>query len=55
MKEVEVITIVIGALGTATKDFKRWVEKTGFQLLVEMLQKPCFLETAIIRKVLDMK
>ena len=56
MKEVEVTPIVIGALGTVTQDFKRWMEKTGLQLLVEMLQKSCLLGTArIIRKVLDMK
>ena len=56
MKEVEVIPVVIGALETITKDFKKWIEKTGLQLTVEELQKPCLLGTArIIREVLDMR
>ena len=56
MKEVEVVPVVIGALGIVKKDFKKRVEKTGLQLTVEQLQKPCLLGTArIIRKVLDMR
>ena len=56
MKEVEVVPMVIGALGTITKDFKKWIKKTGLQLAVEQLKKPCLLGTArIIRKVLDMR
>ena len=56
MKDVEVIPVVIGALGTATKQFKKWIQKLDLEITVEMLQKPCLLGTArIIRKVLDMK
>ena len=56
MRKVEVITVVIGALGTVTKHFEKWIEKLDLDLTIEALQKPCLLETAkIIRKVLDMK
>ena len=56
MKDVEVIPIVIGTLGTVTKQFEKWIQKLDLEITVEMLQKPCLLGTArIIRKVLDMK
>ena len=56
MRKVEVIPVVIGALGTVTKHFEKWVEKLHLDLTIEALQKPCLLVTArIIRKVLDMK
>ena len=56
MKEVEVIPVVVGALGTVAMGLKGWIEKMGLKLTVEELQKPCLLGTArIIRKVLDMK
>ena len=56
MKDVEVIPVVIGALGTVTKQFEKWIQKLDLEITVEMLQKPCLLGTArIIRKVLDMK
>ena len=56
MKKVDVIPVVIGALGTVTKNFDKWLEKLELDLTVEMLQRPCLLGTArIIRKVLDIK
>ena len=56
MRKVEVIPIVIGALGTVTKHFEKWIEKLDLDLTIETLRKPCLLGTArIIRKVLDMK
>ena len=56
MKDVEVIPLVIGALGTVTKQFEKWIQKLDLEITVEILQKPCLLGTArIIRKVLDMK
>ena len=56
MKDVEVIPVVIGALGTVTKQFEKWIQKLDLEITVEMLQKPYLLGTArIIRKVLDMK
>ena len=56
MKDVEVIPVVIGELGTVAKQFQKWIQKMDLEIPVEMLQKPCLLGTArIIRKVLDMK
>ena len=56
MKDVEVIPVVIGALGTVTKQFEKWIQKLDLEITVEMLQKLCLLGTArIIQKVLDMK
>ena len=52
----KIIPVAIGALGTATKHFEKWIEKLDFDLTIEALQKPCLLGTArVIRKVLDMK
>ena len=56
MKDVEVIPVVIGALGTVTKQFEKWIQKLDLEITAEMLQKSCSLGTArTIRKVLDMK
>ena len=56
MKVVEVIPVVIGALGTVAKQFEKWIQKLDLEITVEMLQKPCLHGTArIIREVLDMK
>ena len=56
MKDVQFIPVVIGALGTVTKQFEKWIQKLHLEITVEMLQKPCLLGTArIIRKVLDKK
>ena len=43
MKDVEVIPVVIGALGTVTKQFEKWIQKLDLETTVEMLQKPCLL------------
>ena len=56
MRKVEVIPVVIGALGTVTKRFEKWIEKLGLDLTIEAIQKPLLLGTVrLIRKVLDMK
>ena len=56
MRKVGVIPVVIGALGTVTKHFEKWIEKVDLDLTIEALQNSCLLGTArIIRKVLDMK
>ena len=56
MRTVEVIPVVIGALGTVTKYFEIWIENLDLDLTVEALQKPCLLGTVrMIRKVLDVK
>ena len=39
MKKVDVIPIVIGALGAVTKDFDKLLKKLELDLTVEMLQK----------------
>ena len=39
IKKVEVIPVIIGALGTVSKDFSTWIEKINFDLTVEMLLK----------------
>ena len=52
----QVILVVIGALGTVTKHFEKWIEKLDMDLTIEALQKPCLLGTLrIIRKVFDIK
>ena len=48
MKDVEVIPVVIGALGTVTKQFEKWIQKLDLEITFEMLQKPCLLGTARI-------
>ena len=56
MRKVGVIPVVIGALGTVTKHFEKWIEKLDLDLTIEALQKPRLFGTArIIRKVLDIK
>ena len=45
----------IGALGSVTKGFNRWIEKLGITLNVGVMQKAALLGTArILRKVLEM-
>lgn len=55
---VEVVPIVIGALGSVTKKFDAWIEKLGIRLEREKIgsiQKTTFLGTVrIMRKVLEM-
>ena len=48
--------VVIGALGTVTKHFEKWIQKLDLQFPIKGIQKPCLPGTVrIIRKVLDMK
>ena len=54
LKKVEVVPVVIGALGCISKGFSGWMETLGIKLDVGMLQKSVLLGTArILRKVLD--
>ena len=54
LKRVEVVPIVIGALGCITKEFDRWIEKLGITCNVGVMQKAALLGTArILRKVLE--
>ena len=53
--QVEIVPVVIGALGSVTKGFDRWIEKLGIPLNVGVMQKTALLGTArILRKVLEM-
>ena len=55
LKMVEVVPVVIGALGCVTKGFDRWIKKLGIPLSVGVMQKTTLLGTArILRKVLEM-
>ena len=53
--EVEVVPIILGALGVIPKDLRRNLEKIGcMKLAPGLLQKSVMLATAhIVRKVLD--
>ena len=52
--KVYIIPIVIGALGTVTKNITKYLENIDFESGLETLQKACLLGTArILKKVLD--
>ena len=52
---VEVVPVVIGALGSVTKEFNRWIEMLGITNSVGVMQKTVLFGTArILRKVLEM-
>ena len=52
---VEVLPVVIRALGSVTKEFDGWIEKLGITNNVGVMQKGALLGTArILRKVLEM-
>ena len=54
MKKVVVIPIVVGALGTITTKFEKYIESIGIEIRIEHVQKSALLETArIIREVLS--
>ena len=43
LKKVEVVPVVIGALGSVTKEFDRWIEKLGTTFNVGVVQKTVLL------------
>ena len=54
LKKVEIVTIVVGALGCISKGFSRWMDILGIKLSIGMVQKSVLLGTVrILRKVLD--
>ena len=54
VREVKIVPIIIGALGTIGKNFENWLKKIEIECSTELLQKACLLGTAkIVRKVLD--
>ena len=48
MKKVEVIPIVVGALGEVRMKLDKWIEKLGIHIRIELLQKTALLGTARI-------
>ena len=55
LKIVEIVPEVIGALGSVSAEFDRWVGKLGTKCNVGVIQKIALLGTArILRKVLEM-
>ena len=54
MRKVEVIPVVVGALGMITKNLDKWIEKIGIKINAEHIQKTAIFWTArILRKVLE--
>ena len=52
---VDVVPVVIGALGRITKEFDGWIEKLRIRNDVGVMQKTALLGTArILTKVLEM-
>ena len=46
MKKVVVIPIVVGALGTITTKFEKYIESLGIEIRIEHVQKSTLLGTA---------
>ena len=52
MRRVTVVPVIIGALGTVSKDIEKWLATIGAKCRLESLQRVCLLGTArILRKV----
>lgn len=55
MKKVDVIPIVVGALGAVSRRIRDWISRTGLKVRVEHLQKTALLGTArILRRHLSL-
>ena len=55
IRKVQVVPVVIGALGSVSKGFDKWIGKLDIQCNFVDMQKTALLETArILRKVLEM-
>ena len=54
MDKVEIVPIIVGALGKVTKNLETYVQRLGIVVRTELLQKTTLLGTArILRKVLE--
>ena len=54
LKNIDVISVVLGALGSVTKNFAKYVDKIGIKIDLHTVQKTTLLGTAtILRKVLE--
>ena len=55
LRNVKIVPVVIGALGSVSTEFDRWMGKLGITCNVGVMQKTALLVTArILRKVLEM-
>ena len=55
LRNAEIVPVVIGAHGSVSTEFDRWMGKLGITCNVGVMQKTAFLGTAkILRKVLEM-
>ena len=55
LRNVEIVPLVIGARGSVSAEFDRWIGKLGITCNVGVMQKTALLRTArILRKVLEM-
>ena len=55
IRKVQLVPVVIGALGSVSKGFDKWIEKLDIQCNFVDMQKTALLGTArILRKVLEM-
>ena len=54
MRKIEIIPIVIGALGAISRKLDKWIEKLDVHIRIELLQKTALLGTArILRRSLE--
>ena len=54
MRKIEIIPIVIGALGAISRKSDKWIEKPDVDIRIELLQKTGLLGTArILRRSLE--
>lgn len=50
---MDVVPVVVGALGSVTKKLEKWIEKLGIRIRIGQLKKTTLLGIArILRKVL---
>ena len=54
IRHLEIVPVVVGALGVVSKRLDAWLEKLGVTIRTGLLQKTALLGTArILRKLLD--
>ena len=54
LKKIDVIPVVLGALGSVTKNFEKYVDKIGIKTDLHTVQKTTLLGTLrVLRKVLE--
>ena len=54
LNKINMISVVLGTLGSVTRNFEKYVDKIGIKIDLHTEQKPTFLNTARkLRKVLE--